>query len=110
MVHVIVRHKVADFAKWKQAFDAYLNRRMAAGETGFRVFQSIDDPRDVTVFTDWESMEHARRFMQSDDLRKAMQKRRRCRTARRELRAGRSQRAPNIGRLKSELGLFRNAA
>jgi heme-degrading monooxygenase HmoA len=73
MVHVIVRHKVADYTKWKQAFDAYLNRRMASGETGFRVFQSIDDPRDVTVFTDWESADSARRFMSSEDLRGAMQ-------------------------------------
>jgi quinol monooxygenase YgiN len=73
MIHVIVRHKVADFAKWKQAFDAFLNHRMAAGETGFRVFQSIDDPRDVTVFSDWESTENARRFMQSEDVRKTMQ-------------------------------------
>ncbi len=73
MVHVIVRHKVADFGKWKQTFDAYLNHRMAAGETGFRVFQSIEDPRDITVLTDWESTASARRFMQSDDLRKTMQ-------------------------------------
>ena len=73
MVHVLIRHKVADYPKWKQGFDAFLNHRMAGGETGFRVFQSIDDPRDVTVLTDWESTEHARRFMKSDDLRKAMQ-------------------------------------
>jgi len=73
MVHVIVRHKVADYSKWKQTFDAYLNHRMAAGETGFRVFQSIEDPRDVTVMTDWESTDRARRFMQSDDLRKTME-------------------------------------
>ncbi len=73
MVHVIVRHKVADYGKWKQTFDAYLNHRMAAGETGFRVFQSIEDPRDVTVLLDWENTESARRFMQSDDLRKTMQ-------------------------------------
>lgn len=72
MVHVIVRHKVADYTKWKQAFDAYLNRRMGAGETGFRVFQSIDDPRDVTVVTDWENLDSARRFMKSDDLRSTM--------------------------------------
>ncbi len=73
MVHVIVRHKVADYGKWKKTFDSHLNHRMAAGETGFRVFQSIEDPRDVTVLTDWESMASARRFMQSDDLRQAMQ-------------------------------------
>jgi heme-degrading monooxygenase HmoA len=72
MVHVIIRHKVAEYGKWKQSFDSHLNHRMAAGETGFRVFQSIDDPRDVTLVLDWESLDSARRFMQSDDLRGAM--------------------------------------
>ena len=74
MVHVIVRHKVADYMKWKEAFDSHLNRRREAGEAGFRVFQSVDDPREVTVLLDWESLESARRFMSSDDLRSAMQK------------------------------------
>jgi heme-degrading monooxygenase HmoA len=72
MVHTIVRHKVADYSKWKQAFDSFLNHRLAGGETGSRVFQSVDDPREVTVITDWENAEHARRFMASDDLRTAM--------------------------------------
>jgi quinol monooxygenase YgiN len=73
MVHVIIRHKVADFAKWKQAFDSHLNKRMGAGETGSRVFQSVDDPRDVTLLSDWESIDSARRFMTSTDLRSTMQ-------------------------------------
>jgi hypothetical protein len=73
MVHVIVRHKVSDYSKWKQVFDAYLNHRMAAGETGFRVFQSIEDPRDITLVLDWEGLDSARRFMKSDDVRHTMQ-------------------------------------
>lgn len=72
MVHVIVRHKVADYAKWKQAFDSHLNRRLAGGETGTRVFHSVDDPHEVVVFSDWDNVDHARRFMSSDDLKKAM--------------------------------------
>jgi hypothetical protein len=72
MVHVIIRHKVADYTKWKQGFDAHLNRRMASGEMSFRVFQSIDDPRDVTVMSDWENVDSARRFIGSEDLRNAM--------------------------------------
>lgn len=73
MVHVIVRHKVADYGKWKLAFDAHLNRRMASGEMGFRILQSVDDPRDLTLVLDWDSLDSARRFMKSDDLRAAMQ-------------------------------------
>ena len=73
MVHVLVRHKVADYNRWKQAFDSHLNSRKQAGETAFRIFHSVDDPREVVLFFDWESVEQARKFMNSDELRKAMQ-------------------------------------
>ena len=73
MVHVLVRHKVADFNRWKESFDSHLNARMHAGELGFQLFQGVDDPRDVTLLLDWDSVEHARRFMSSDELRGRMQ-------------------------------------
>jgi len=73
MVHVLVRHKVADFNRWKESFDSYLNTRMHAGELGFHLFQGVDDPRDVTLLLDWDSIEHARRFMGSEELRSRMQ-------------------------------------
>jgi len=74
MIHMIIRHKVADYSRWKEAFDAHLNTRKAAGETDYRVLQSVDDPREVTIFLDWDSLERARRFAGSEDLRQAMQK------------------------------------
>jgi quinol monooxygenase YgiN len=74
MVHMIIRHKVADYSRWKEAFDAHLNTRKAAGETDYRVLQSVDDPREVTIFLDWDSLEHARRFAGSEDLKQAMQR------------------------------------
>jgi len=73
MVHVLVRHKVADYSRWKEAFDAHLNTRRHAGETDFRLFQSVDDPREVVLISDWDSLEQARKFMSSDDLKKKMQ-------------------------------------
>ena len=74
MVHVLIRHKVADYYRWKEAFDAHLATRKRAGETGFRLFHNLDDPREVFLLLDWSSSEEARRFMSSDDLRNAMQK------------------------------------
>lgn len=72
MVHVIVRHKVADYGRWKEAFDGHLNARKAAGEVGHRVLLSVDDPREVTILLDWDSLERARRFAGSDDLKQTM--------------------------------------
>ena len=74
MVHVLVRHKVSDYNRWKEAFDSHLSMRKRSGETAFRIFHAVDDPRDLTLFFDWESAEQARKFMNSDDLRTAMQK------------------------------------
>jgi len=72
MVHMIVRHKVADYSRWKEAFDAHLNLRKAAGETEARVMVSVDDPHEVTLFFDWDSVDRARRFVGSEDLKQAM--------------------------------------
>ena len=73
MVHVLIRHKVADFTRWKESFDSHLNTRKHAGELGFHLFQGVDDPREVTLLLDWDSVEHARRFFSSDELRSRMQ-------------------------------------
>jgi len=74
MVHVLLRHKVSDYSRWKEAFDAHLTTRMRAGELAFRLFQGVDDPREVTLLLDWDSVEHARKFMTSAELQSAMEK------------------------------------
>jgi heme-degrading monooxygenase HmoA len=74
MIHVVIRHKVADYGRWKEAFDAHLSKRKAGGEMGHRLFVSVEDPRDVTIVMDWDSLERARRFSSSDDLKEVMQK------------------------------------
>ena len=74
MVHMMIRHKVADYSRWKESFDEHLNLRKAAGETEARVMISVDDPREVTLFFDWDSLDRARRFVGSEDLKQAMQK------------------------------------
>lgn len=74
MIHVIIRHKVADYGRWKEAFDAHLNARKAGGEMGHRLLLSVDDPCDVTVVLDWDGLDRARRFASSDELKQTMQK------------------------------------
>jgi hypothetical protein len=72
MIHMIIRHKVADYSRWKEAFDAHLNVRKTAGETEARVMVSVDDAREVTIFLDWDSLERARQFAGSEGLKQAM--------------------------------------
>ncbi|HLI64565.1 MAG TPA: hypothetical protein VKV05_14315 [Terriglobales bacterium] len=74
MVHVLVRHKVANYNRWKEAFDSHLSARKHAGETGFRLFHSAGDPREIFLLFDWQTLDEARKFMNSAELRDAMQK------------------------------------
>ncbi len=73
MVHVLIRHKVADYGRWKEAFDSHLSNRKRAGEAGCHVFHSVENPREIVVLLDWQTIEEARRFMNSDELRQRMQ-------------------------------------
>ena len=73
MIRLFVRHSVADFSTWKQAYDDFASERDGMGVTGDGVFQSADNPNDVTVHHDFESIENARAFMESPRLREVME-------------------------------------
>ena len=70
---VIIRHKVKDFASWKQAYDAHEGARVAGGVTKGRVTRSADDPSEVVLVFEVADLAKAKAFCASDDLKKAMQ-------------------------------------
>ena len=72
MVHVLLRHKVADFGRWKTVFDSDLSARKRAGETGFRLFHNLDDAHEIFLLLDWESADQAKKFMNSTQLQDRM--------------------------------------
>jgi quinol monooxygenase YgiN len=73
MATLFVRHDVADFATWKQAYDAFDEERQSMGVTGHGVYQAEGNPKDVTVYHHFESMDTAKAFMGSERLREVMQ-------------------------------------
>ncbi|MBF8267788.1 MAG: hypothetical protein HW388_1296 [Dehalococcoidia bacterium] len=73
MAHVLVRHKVESYAKWRAVFDKQVATRAANGAIGARVFRSGDDPWEVFVLLEWDELEKARKFTKSDELRQAME-------------------------------------
>lgn len=72
MVHVLVRHKVKDYAQWKDVFDEHADVRKMAGSKGGRLFREGKDPNDVAILLEWEDMARARIFFESGDLRRVM--------------------------------------
>jgi len=74
MPYVLIRHKVADYAKWKRAFDAHGATRKTNGSKGGRLFRSADDPNEVVILLKWSDIRKARQFVASDDLRQTMER------------------------------------
>ena len=72
MSYVIIRHKVADYAKWKRAVHGFKKFRKASGETSFHVLRGSKNPNDLTVCCGWDNATRMKKFMKSRELRKAM--------------------------------------
>ena len=73
MPHLLVRHKVSDFASWKPVFDDHGGTRQAAGSKGGKLWRSAADPNDVVILFEWDSLDNARAFASSEDLKAKMQ-------------------------------------
>ncbi len=73
MNYILIRHKVADFAKWKPAYDAHASARSAAGLKEERLLRSIDNPNEVVLLFSAQDLNKAKQFAASDDLRQRMQ-------------------------------------
>ena len=73
MVRMFVRHKVNDYAVWRKAYDDFDGERSGMGVKGHAVFQTVDDPNDVTVWHDFETKETADSFVGSDRLKEVME-------------------------------------
>ena len=73
MPHMLVHHKVRDFGKWKPFFDRDEGNRKSQGSKGAQVFQNADDPTDVFLLFKFDSVEHAKKFSMSGELKKTME-------------------------------------
>lgn len=74
MAYLLVRHKVRDFATWKPIFDEHGKTRKAAGSKGGFLFRSADDPQEIIAVFEWDTVQNARKFAQSPDLKSTMER------------------------------------
>jgi quinol monooxygenase YgiN len=71
---LFARHVVADYGVWRKAFDAFAPTQTKLGVTSSAVYRSADDQNDVTVIHDFHSVEAAKAFAASPELKAAMEK------------------------------------
>ena len=72
MTYLLIRHRVADFSKWKTAFDAHSGARAAAGLKDREVLHDLNDPDQVVLLFEVGDVQKAKDFSESDSLREAM--------------------------------------
>jgi quinol monooxygenase YgiN len=73
-VRMYVHHEVNDYTAWKKAYNDFDAKRKTMGVIGQAVYQSIDNPNDVTVTHDFRNAETAKAFAASAELKGAMEK------------------------------------
>ena len=73
MMTMFVRHKVADYKAWRKVYDGFGSVQKAKGVTAAAVFQAADDPNDITVTHEFTTLEAAKAFVASEELKKGMQ-------------------------------------
>jgi antibiotic biosynthesis monooxygenase (ABM) superfamily enzyme len=74
MAHLFVKHKVADYNTWKATFDAFVETRRAGGEKSFQILHPDNEPNNLLLMFEYDNLENARSFMNSEELKNAMQK------------------------------------
>ncbi len=72
MAYVHVRHRVKDFAAWKSVFDNAIKMRKTSGEKSYQVLQPENDPNNLVLLFEWDSLANARKFLASTELKSAM--------------------------------------
>lgn len=72
MATLFVRHIVADNAAWRKGYDGFAATRRELGVTSDGVYQLDGNPNDLTVYHEFASMEAAKAFAASPELKEAM--------------------------------------
>ena len=73
MVNVFLSHQVADFAAWEKVFKEGEALRVKHGVKTLGVYQGVEKTNDVTVVTEFPSMEAVNGFLSSPALKADME-------------------------------------
>ena len=73
MNYLLIRHKVADFSKWKPAYDAHGSARASAGLKEERLLRNSDNPNEVVLLFAAQDLNKAKEFAASDELGQRME-------------------------------------
>ncbi len=73
MTFILIKHRVNNYSNWKPVYDDTQEMASTMGQLSSRSFQEENDPNLVTVLTEFDSKEHGEQFINSGELKEAMQ-------------------------------------
>src|SRR5215211_4982834 len=74
MITLIVRHTVNDYTAWRTCYDEFDAARKPMGVIADSVYQTLDSPNDVIVTHDFETLDAAKAFVSSAELKTTMER------------------------------------
>ena len=74
MAYQLVQHTVSDYSKWKTVFDEHGATRKSLGSKGAQVLRGADNPNELCILIEWDNVQNAQKFSESDTLREAMER------------------------------------
>lgn len=72
MATAFVRHRVADYATWRQVYDDFAAVQAASGVVDKAVFRGREDPNELLVMHRFRTLSEAEAFVDSSALHDAM--------------------------------------
>jgi heme-degrading monooxygenase HmoA len=73
MPRLLVRLKTGNYDKFKEDFDQASSVRKKFGSKGGFLLRDADNPNELTILMEWDSLENARKYTQLPEFKKAMQ-------------------------------------
>ena len=74
MITLSAHQVIADYERWKLAFDEHQGVRCRYGGVNHRIYQDLDDPRRLAVYCDFPSEAAARAFLDEPSLKEAIER------------------------------------
>ena len=72
MAHILLRHKVADFDKWKPQFEDHRWAREAASLKDLYLWRNEGDPTEIVLLFEASDLAQAKEFLGSSGLKEKM--------------------------------------
>jgi hypothetical protein len=73
MAFVLIHHNVLDYDKFRSVFDYDAARRKRLGCQGGRLLRSTVGPNDFFALLEWDTLEHAQKFIEDYETHEAFE-------------------------------------